>query len=244
MHGPAPQRMRGDAGDTRTCACRPPGEDGVTAFMALSAKLQMRQTQSLAMTPQLLQSIRLLQYSHHELRAFVDTEMERNPLLSDMAEGAASRSVAGGDAGMALSGDRRRRRRGGPRWRTACAGTLRDRRSGRRRRPDGRPRFRQLQQRRRQLRRRGSRRALGLAARPRARRGDRRAASRAGPQDRRGAGRAPRRERLHARRSADGRRRSRRRGRTSSSRSWSACGPRRCRRASSPRTSPTASPSS
>ena len=49
--------------------------------MALAAKLQMRQTQSLVMTPQLLQSIRLLQYSHFELRAFVDAEMERNPLL-------------------------------------------------------------------------------------------------------------------------------------------------------------------
>ena len=50
--------------------------------MALSAKLQFRQTQSLVMTPQLLQSIRLLQYSHLELQAFVDTEMERNPLLA------------------------------------------------------------------------------------------------------------------------------------------------------------------
>ncbi|MBB4005287.1 MAG: RNA polymerase factor sigma-54 [Aurantimonas endophytica] len=50
--------------------------------MALSARLQMRQTQSLVMTPQLLQSIRLLQYSHLELQSFVETEMERNPLLS------------------------------------------------------------------------------------------------------------------------------------------------------------------
>jgi RNA polymerase sigma-54 factor len=42
----------------------------------------MRQTQSLVMTPQLLQSIRLLQYSQLELQSFVETEMERNPLLS------------------------------------------------------------------------------------------------------------------------------------------------------------------
>ena len=48
----------------------------------LSAKLQMRQSQSLVMTPQLLQSIRLLQFSHLELQSFIDTEMEKNPLLS------------------------------------------------------------------------------------------------------------------------------------------------------------------
>lgn len=49
--------------------------------MALSAKLQLRQTQSLAMTPQLLQSIRMLQLTHVELQRFIDEEIERNPLL-------------------------------------------------------------------------------------------------------------------------------------------------------------------
>ena len=57
--------------------------------MALSAKLQIRQSQSLVMTPQLLQSIRLLQYSNTELQAFVDSQMECNPLL---AQGAAAGS--------------------------------------------------------------------------------------------------------------------------------------------------------
>ena len=47
----------------------------------LSAKLQMRQSQTLVMTPQLLQSIRLLQFSHLELQSFIDAEMEKNPLL-------------------------------------------------------------------------------------------------------------------------------------------------------------------
>ncbi|GGE21673.1 RNA polymerase sigma-54 factor [Aureimonas endophytica] len=47
----------------------------------LSARLQLRQSQSLALTPQLLQSIRLLQYSHAELDAFLEGEIERNPLL-------------------------------------------------------------------------------------------------------------------------------------------------------------------
>ncbi len=49
--------------------------------MALGAKLQLRQSQSLVMTPQLLQSIRLLQFSHLELERFIDDEIERNPLV-------------------------------------------------------------------------------------------------------------------------------------------------------------------
>jgi RNA polymerase sigma-54 factor len=49
--------------------------------MALAAKLQLRQSQSLVMTPQLLQSIRLLQFTHAELERFVDEEIERNPLI-------------------------------------------------------------------------------------------------------------------------------------------------------------------
>src|SRR5687768_3121258 len=50
--------------------------------MALAAKLQLRQSQSLVMTPQLLQSIKLLQMTHLELERFIDDEIERNPLLA------------------------------------------------------------------------------------------------------------------------------------------------------------------
>jgi RNA polymerase sigma-54 factor len=49
--------------------------------MALTAKLEMRQGQQLVMTPQLQQAIRLLQLSNMELGQFVETELERNPLL-------------------------------------------------------------------------------------------------------------------------------------------------------------------
>ena len=49
--------------------------------MALSAKLELRQGQQLVMTPQLQQAIKLLQLSNMELNAFVETELERNPLL-------------------------------------------------------------------------------------------------------------------------------------------------------------------
>ena len=49
--------------------------------MALSAQLHMRQNQSLVMTPQLMQSIRLLQLTHTELLQYVEQEVEKNPLL-------------------------------------------------------------------------------------------------------------------------------------------------------------------
>lgn len=49
--------------------------------MALSQKLELRQSQSLVMTPQLMQAIKLLQLSNLDLIAYVDAELERNPLL-------------------------------------------------------------------------------------------------------------------------------------------------------------------
>ncbi len=49
--------------------------------MALSAGLLLRQNQSLVMTPQLMQSIQLLQMTHVELTQFIAQEVERNPLL-------------------------------------------------------------------------------------------------------------------------------------------------------------------
>ncbi|MEM1372260.1 MAG: RNA polymerase sigma-54 factor, partial [Pseudomonadota bacterium] len=49
--------------------------------MALAAKLELRQGQQLVMTPQLQQAIKLLQLSNIELSEFIETELERNPLL-------------------------------------------------------------------------------------------------------------------------------------------------------------------
>jgi RNA polymerase sigma-54 factor len=49
--------------------------------MALSLKPELRTSQSLVMTPQLMQAIKLLQLSSIDLAAFVDAELERNPLL-------------------------------------------------------------------------------------------------------------------------------------------------------------------
>src|SRR3954452_19223952 len=79
--GANPARRRGDA-------------------MAFSQRLEMRQGQALVMTPQLLQAIKLLQLSHLDLAAYVDAELERNPLLDRPEEdaGAASDTSATGDA--------------------------------------------------------------------------------------------------------------------------------------------------
>ena len=49
--------------------------------MALAPKIIARQTQSLSMTPQLQQAIKLLQLSNIELATFVDEQLEKNPLL-------------------------------------------------------------------------------------------------------------------------------------------------------------------
>src|ERR1700759_1408540 len=57
--------------------------------MALTQRLEFPQSQSLVMTPHLMQAIKLLQLSNLDLSAFVEEELERNPLLeraSDNAE--------------------------------------------------------------------------------------------------------------------------------------------------------------
>ena len=48
----------------------------------LGQKLEIRQGQGLVITPQLQQAIKLLQLSNMELEAFVEGELERNPLLA------------------------------------------------------------------------------------------------------------------------------------------------------------------
>ncbi len=49
--------------------------------MAIAPRLQQKQTTSLVMTPQLQQAIKLLQLSNIELAAFVEEQLESNPLL-------------------------------------------------------------------------------------------------------------------------------------------------------------------
>ena len=83
--------------------------------MALSQKLLIRQSQALVMTPQLMQAIKLLQLSNLDLSAYVENELERNPLLERSSEGdepraeeasaAPEAAAAGETSGEAQSGD-------------------------------------------------------------------------------------------------------------------------------------------
>jgi len=65
--------------------------------LALGPRLELRQGQSLVITPQLQQAIKLLQLSSVELEAYVEAELEKNPLLQ-RDEGPAEAAADDGDA--------------------------------------------------------------------------------------------------------------------------------------------------
>jgi RNA polymerase sigma-54 factor len=66
--------------------------------MALGPSLSIRQSQSLVLTPQLAQAIKLLQLSNLELEAYLAEELSKNPLLeAPAADDAESAAPTGGD---------------------------------------------------------------------------------------------------------------------------------------------------
>lgn len=73
----------------------------------IGQRLEVRQGQGLVITPQLQQAIKLLQLSNLELEAFVEGELERNPLLQrDEGEpGSESAPEAANDASAGDGGD-------------------------------------------------------------------------------------------------------------------------------------------
>ncbi len=70
--------------------------------MSFGQRLEFRQGQSLVMTPQLQQAIKLLQMSNFELTAYVEDELLRNPLL-ERNKGEANESEAEEPASSATS---------------------------------------------------------------------------------------------------------------------------------------------
>jgi RNA polymerase sigma-54 factor len=62
--------------------------------MALTQRLEIRQSHALVMTPQLMEAIKLLQLSNLDLAAYVDAELERNPLLDRDGEADGERRSA------------------------------------------------------------------------------------------------------------------------------------------------------
>jgi RNA polymerase sigma-54 factor len=71
--------------------------------MAFSPKLELRHSQSLVLTPQLRQAIKLLQLSNLELHGFIEAEIEQNPLL--VREDPEGESEAGDSPGGSLKGE-------------------------------------------------------------------------------------------------------------------------------------------
>ena len=69
--------------------------------MTLTQRLDLRQSQTLVMTPQLQQAIKLLQLSNMELSDYVDREVEQNPLLErdDSERSSGSGEMAGPEGG-------------------------------------------------------------------------------------------------------------------------------------------------
>src|SRR5579883_1672290 len=72
--------------------------------MAVSQRLDLRQAQSLVMTPQLQQAIKLLQLSQAELAAFVDQELESS-LAAEVREQWQDTAGSEGEGNLDLGGD-------------------------------------------------------------------------------------------------------------------------------------------
>jgi RNA polymerase sigma-54 factor len=83
--------------------------------MALSPRIELRQSQLLVMTPQLMQAIKLLQLSNLDLVAYVEAELERNPLL-ERAEGEEDGGAGRDDAAEAALGEERTAPADGVEW--------------------------------------------------------------------------------------------------------------------------------
>ena len=75
--------------------------------MALAPRIEIRQNQSLVMTPQLQQAIKLLQMSNLQIADYLQAEVERNPLLelAMPAPGAGTGPGPGGSARSAGDGN-------------------------------------------------------------------------------------------------------------------------------------------
>jgi RNA polymerase sigma-54 factor len=82
-----------------------PGRIVYREAMALTQKLEIRQSQALVMTPQLMQAIKLLQLSNLDLTAYVEGELERNPLLERAAEGESESGPAEAENSSEEAGD-------------------------------------------------------------------------------------------------------------------------------------------
>jgi RNA polymerase sigma-54 factor len=70
--------------------------------IGLSQRLELRQSQTLVMTPQLQQAIKMLQLSNLELNALIEGEIEQNPLLERSERDPDDRAEPGTEPGNGL----------------------------------------------------------------------------------------------------------------------------------------------
>ena len=60
--------------------------------MQLNQRLNIKHSQSIVMTPQLRQAIKLLQFSNLELSSYIEEEIEKNPFLENKKNDILARS--------------------------------------------------------------------------------------------------------------------------------------------------------
>ena len=63
--------------------------------MQLNQRLNIKHSQSIVMTPQLRQAIKLLQFSNLELSSYIEEEIEKNPFLENKKNDVFSRNDTG-----------------------------------------------------------------------------------------------------------------------------------------------------
>jgi len=92
----------GDVRSEHVAETKAAAESGGVDMTGFLPRLELRQSQTLIMTPQLQQSIKVLQLSNLELTDFIDVEIQQNPLLEwrerGIRESAPGDDVVGGES--------------------------------------------------------------------------------------------------------------------------------------------------
>ena len=76
--------------------------------MQLNQRLNIKHSQSIVMTPQLRQAIKLLQFSNLELSSYIDEEIEKNPFLDRKNKQTALEGAKNPDNNLEAEGDSKR----------------------------------------------------------------------------------------------------------------------------------------
>src|SRR6516225_6526657 len=100
----SPMSMSDASSSASASAYKPLRTERYVNRIGFSQRLELRQSQTLVMTPQLQQAIRMLQLSNLELSDFVDSEIQQNPLLERREHEITGRALDRHDNGAEPSG--------------------------------------------------------------------------------------------------------------------------------------------